>query len=115
MRRAGLTNTRVRLLRLVNIRNASGQALERGSVLDLSPSFYASIVGGKSFEPVPANTPLKEIIRIHMPSIFAEAKEQAAIGLKRESDTLTVADVWKFWAKRKPPSAGVDYISEIPA
>jgi len=114
MRRAGLTNTRVRLLKLVNIRNANGQSLERGSVLDLSPSIYASIVGGKSFEPVPANTPLKEIIRIHMPSIFADARDQAAIGLKREPDTLTVSDVWKFWAKRKPLSASVDYISEIP-
>lgn len=115
LRRAGLTNTRVRLLKLVNIRNANGESLERGSVIDLAPHHYASIVGGRAFEPVPANTPLKEVIRIYMPSIFAEARQQAAVGLKREAETLTVSDVWKFWAKRKPPSASADYVSDIPA
>ena len=114
LRRAGLTNTKARLLKPVLALGKAGQMLERGSVVELTPTGYADVIGTKAWEPVPADTPVKEITRVPIPSDLSEARQQAAAGMKKDASTLTIADIWRFFAKPRTDKDPIGYITEIP-
>jgi hypothetical protein len=111
LRRLGLVNTKVRLLKLINVRGSKGQLLERGSVIELSPVEYAMAIGSTAYEPVPPNTPLKEISRFFMPSSLDKARRIAAAESGKDPLALTISDIWKHFAKRK--AAPRSYITDI--
>jgi hypothetical protein len=87
------------------------RGLKLGAVLNLSPLDYflakgESTLPGASnhprYEPVPDNCPLQgPILPPNLPTDMADARQQAARGLKKEEKEITFAEIVKFFSKRQ--------------
>ncbi len=81
--------------------------LGRGSVVEIGLFAYANHVHRTAnfqhptAEPVSDDEPLLALPIVVMSSDFNQARETAARALEVKPDTLTVRQVWEFYAKRK--------------